>query len=89
MSQAREIGLFSALTTGGSAMTRSNYGFVLRRASERVVASLGALALTTLMLVSVNAHAAAPRALKPSVTILVPTVTIEAVDEDPTQPSVR
>ena len=70
-------------------MTRSNYGFVLRRASERVVASLGALALTALMLVSVNAHASAPRALKPSVTILVPTVTIEAVDEDSTQPSVR
>jgi len=70
-------------------MTRSNFDFVLRRASERVVASVGALALTTLMLMSVNTQAASPRGLKPSVTILVPTVTIEPVDEAPSQTGVR
>jgi len=70
-------------------MTRSNFDFVLRRASERVVASVGALALTTLMLMSVNTQAASPHGLKPSVTILVPTVTIEPVDEAPSQTGVR
>jgi len=93
MSQARVIGSISALTTGGSAMTRSNFVFVLHRASERVVASVGALALTTLMLMSVNTQAAAPttspNGLKPGVTNLVPTVTIEVVDEAPSQPGVR
>jgi hypothetical protein len=70
-------------------MTRSNYVFVLRRASQRVVASVGALALTTLMLMSVNTQAASPHGLKPSDTLLVPTVTIEPVDEAPSQTSVR
>jgi hypothetical protein len=59
---------------------------MLRRAYERVVASLGAIALTALMVASVNAQAAAPQAVSsdsvtPSVTILVPTVTIELVQE--------
>ena len=39
-------------------MTRSNSVYMLRRAYERVVASLGALAVTALMLFSVNAQAA-------------------------------
>ena len=60
-------------------MTHSNY-FLLRRAYEHFVASVGALALTALLLVSVDARAATHHALKPSVTILVPTVTIETVD---------
>ena len=38
-------------------MTR-NISFLLRRAYERLVASVAALAVTGLMLVSVNAHAA-------------------------------
>ena len=66
-------------------MTRSNSVFMLRRAYERVVASLGALTVTALMLFSVNAQAAplssAADSVTPSVTILVPTVTIEVVDE--------
>ncbi len=41
-------------------MTRSNSAFMLRRAYERVVASLGALTVTALMLFSVDAQAAAP-----------------------------
>ncbi len=42
-------------------MTRSNSVYMLRRAYERVVASLGALTVTALMLFSVNAQAAAPQ----------------------------
>lgn len=65
-------------------MTRSNANeFMLRRAYERFVSSLGALAVTSLMLAGVNAQATqapANSSLKPSVTILVPTVTIETVD---------
>ena len=62
-------------------MIRTNSKFMLRRAYEHFVSSLGALAATSLLLVSVNAHATAPKSeLKPSVTILVPTVTIEAVE---------
>ena len=61
-------------------MTRSNSPFFLRRAYERVVSSIGALTVTTLMLVGVNAQAATPK-VSPSVTILVPTVTIEVIDE--------
>ena len=62
-------------------MTRSNSAFLLRRAYEHVVASIGALAVTALMVASVNAQAANPdQAVTPSVTILVPTVTIETVD---------
>ena len=66
-------------------MTRSNSVYMLRRAYESVVASFGALTVTALMLFSVNAQAAAPRSVTtssvtPSVTILVPTVTIEVVE---------
>jgi len=61
-------------------MTRSNSVHMLRRAYQHLVAGVGALALTALMLVSVTTHAATPRGLTPSVTILVPTVTIEAVE---------
>jgi hypothetical protein len=85
MSQAREIGLFSALFTGGSAMTRSNTVFMLRRAYEHFVAGVGAIALTALVLISVETHAASPRSVTPSVSILVPTVTIEAVDDTTAQ----
>lgn len=65
-------------------MTRSNNVSVLRRAYETLVSSVSALSLTALMLVTVNAQAEAPRpahSVTPSVTILVPTVTIEPVDE--------
>jgi len=66
-------------------MTRSNSVFLLRRVHEHVVASLGALAVTALMVASVDAQAANPRvadttAVTPSVTILVPSVTIEPVE---------
>jgi hypothetical protein len=61
-------------------MTTSNFALVLRRAHEHLIASAAAIALTAILLVSVNAHAAT-RALTPSVTILVPTVTIEALSQ--------
>jgi hypothetical protein len=60
-------------------MTRSNFASVLRRVHEHLIASVAAIAITTAMLVSVNAHAALPSSLTPSVTILVPSVTIEEV----------
>ena len=68
--------------------------YMLRRTYEHVVASLGAIALTALMVASVNAQAAAPEpvsanSVTPSVTILVPTVTIEPVDEANTYTSVQ
>jgi hypothetical protein len=85
MSQVRVIGLFSAPITGGSAMTRSNSVFMLRRAYEHLVAGVGALALTALVLISVETHAATQRLVTPSVSILVPTVTIEPVDDTTTQ----
>jgi hypothetical protein len=53
---------------------------MLRRAYQHLVAGIGALALTSLVLFSVETHAATPRTVTHSVTILVPTVTIEAVD---------
>lgn len=56
-------------------MTRTTYNF-LRRAYEHVVSGAGALAITLLLLVTVNAQAATPRKLTPSVTVLVPTVTV-------------
>jgi hypothetical protein len=66
-------------------MTR-NIPYLMRRAVERLVASVAAIALTAMLLVSVDARAATPRDLTPSVevlvptvTVLVPTVTIEAV----------
>jgi hypothetical protein len=63
-------------------MTRSNSAFLLRRIYQHVIAGAGALALTALVLFSVQTHAATPRmaTVTPSVTILVPTVTIEAVE---------
>jgi hypothetical protein len=64
-------------------MIRSNSAFLLRRAYEQLVASIGALAVTALLVASVNAQAesASPDpVVTPSVTILVPTVTIEPVD---------
>jgi hypothetical protein len=65
-------------------MTRSNSVFMLRRAYEHVVASLGALAVTALLVASVHTQAATPRDTAqdatPSVTILVPSVTIEPVE---------
>ena len=70
-------------------MTRSNSAFLLRRVYECVVSSIGALTVTTLMLVSVNAQAATPRSVTPSVTILVPTVTIELVEDVPAINSVH
>jgi len=66
---------------GGSAMTLEISAFLLRRAYEHLTAGAGALVLTTLLLVTLNtAHAAAPRDVTPSVSILVPTVTIEQVN---------
>ena len=61
-------------------MTRSNSAFLLRRVYQHVIAGAGALVLTSLVLFSVQTQAATPRSVTPSVTILVPTVTIEAVD---------
>ena len=63
-------------------MTRTHtHDFLLRRVYEHFVSSLGAVALTALLLVSVDSRAAGMQhTLTPSVTILVPTVTIEAVD---------
>jgi len=62
-------------------MSRPNYALMLRRAHEHLIASVAAVALTTLMVASVSAHAHARSqgSLKPTVTILVPTVTIEPV----------
>ncbi len=62
-------------------MTRTNSVHMLRRAYEHLVAGVGALAVTMLVLVSVETHAAMPRSVTPSVSILVPTVTIEEVGE--------
>jgi hypothetical protein len=64
-------------------MSRPDYALLLRRAHEHLIASVAAIALTTLMVASVNAHAQMQAqthsSLTPSVTILVPTVTIEPV----------
>ena len=61
-------------------MTRSNSFYMLRRVYQHIIAGAGALVLTSLVLFSVETHAATQTSVKPSVTILVPTVTIEAVD---------
>jgi hypothetical protein len=66
-------------------MTRPNSVFMLRRAYEHLVAGVGAIALTALVLVSVETHAATQRSVTPSVSILVPTVTIEPLDDAATQ----
>ena len=60
-------------------MTRTSFSFLLRRAYEQFTASAAAVAITALLFVSVNAEAASFGLAKPSVTILVPTVTIEVV----------
>jgi hypothetical protein len=67
-------------------MTRS-IEFLMHRAYEHIVSSAGAIVITVLLLVSVDARAANHATLTPSVSILVPTVevlvptvTIEAVD---------
>ena len=67
-------------------MTRS-IEFLLHRAYEHLVSSAGAIVMTVLLLVSVDARAASHATLKPSVSILVPTVevlvpsvTIEAIN---------
>jgi hypothetical protein len=60
-------------------MSRPSFASLLHRAHEHLIASLAALAITTAMLVSVNAHAAAHGSRSPSVTILIPSVTIEPV----------
>ena len=62
-------------------MTRTSSAFLLRRAYEHVTASLAAIVLTALAVVTVNAHAG-NRTLTPSVTIQVPTVEIEVLDAD-------
>jgi len=61
-------------------MTRFNSAFLFRRAYEHLTAGAAALLLTALLLVTLDARAAAPRSVTASVTILVPTVTIEALD---------
>jgi uncharacterized membrane protein YjjB (DUF3815 family) len=57
-------------------MTHMNISFLVRRAFERLVASVAAITLTAMLLVSVDARAATHRTLTPSVTVLVPTVTV-------------
>ena len=64
-------------------MTRPSSAFLLRRAYEHLTASAAAIALTVLFLMTVNAHAG-NRSLTPSVSILVPTVEIEVIDENTT-----
>ena len=61
-------------------MTRTSSAFLLRRAYEHATASLAAIVLTTLAVMTVNAHAGS-RSLTPSVTIQVPTVEIEVLDD--------
>jgi hypothetical protein len=67
-------------------MTRTSSDFLLRRAYEHVTASAAAIALTALILMTVNAHAGS-RSLTPSVTIQVPTVEIEVVDDSTGRPA--
>ena len=62
-------------------MTRTNMNFLLRRAYEHFVAGVAAITVTTVLLLGMSAHADARTPAKPSVTILVPTVTIEAATE--------
>ena len=62
-------------------MTRLSSAFLLRRAYEHLTASVAAIALTLLIVMTVNAHAG-NRTLTPSVTIQVPTVEIEVLDAD-------
>jgi hypothetical protein len=61
-------------------MTRMSSAFLLRRAYEHVTASAAAIAVTVLAVMAVNAHAS-NGTVTPSVTIQVPTVEIEVLDE--------
>jgi hypothetical protein len=61
-------------------MTRMSSAFLVRRAYEHVTASVAAIVLTALAVVAVTAHAG-DRKLTPSVTIQVPTVEIEVLDD--------
>jgi hypothetical protein len=65
-------------------MTRSSSAFLLRRAYEHLIAGAGAVALTMVLLLSVDARADSHsnRSVVPSVTILVPTVEIEVIGAD-------
>ena len=67
-------------------MTRSSSAFLLRRAYEHLIAGAGAVALTMVLLLSVDARADndshSSRSVVPSVTILVPTVEIEVIGAD-------
>jgi hypothetical protein len=63
-------------------MNRLSSAFLLRRAYEHVTASAAAIALTVLAVMAVTAHAGT-RSLTPSVTIQVPTVEIEVIDDAP------
>jgi hypothetical protein len=69
-------------------MTRPSSAFLLRRAYEQLLASAGAVALTLLLVLSVDARAAAravsQRTVTPSVTIQIPTVEIEVIGNDTT-----
>ena len=59
----------------------SNLNFLLQRAYEHTVAAAGAIAIITVLLLGMSAHAdARTLSVKPTVTILVPTVTIEAAE---------
>jgi uncharacterized membrane protein len=62
-------------------MTRTSSAFLMRRAYEQLTASAAAIALTALILMTVNAHAGS-RPLTPSVTIQVPTVEIEVLGDN-------
>lgn len=62
-------------------MTRLSSAFLMRRAYEHLTASAAAIALTALFLMTVSANAGT-RPLTPSVSILVPTVEIEVIDEN-------
>ena len=62
-------------------MTLEISAFLLRRAYEHLAAGAAAVVLTTLLLITLNtANAATPTGVTPSVSILVPTVTIEQVN---------
>jgi hypothetical protein len=63
-------------------MSRQSSAYLLRRAYEHLTASAAAIALTLILLMTVNAHAGNRSALIPSVTIQVPTVEIEVLDAD-------
>jgi hypothetical protein len=60
-------------------MSRPSLARVLRRAHEHILAGVAAVAITAVLLISVSAHAASRDTVTPSVTILVPSVTIETV----------